>query len=57
MLCSQDLGFAQNTATSTRTPIPLGSLAHQIYRAMCAGGYSNKDFSSVFQFLREEGVQ
>lgn len=56
MLCSQDLGFAQDTATSTRTPIPLGSLAHQIYRVMCAHGYSNKDFSSVFQFLREEGV-
>ncbi|XP_077051597.1 3-hydroxyisobutyrate dehydrogenase a isoform X1 [Siphateles boraxobius] len=57
LLMAKDLGFAQNTATSTQTPIPLGSLAHQIYRAMCAGGYSNKDFSSVFQFLREEGVQ
>lgn len=56
MLCSQDLGFAQDTATSTQTPIPLGSLAHQIYRTMCAHSYSNKDFSSVFQFLREEGV-
>uniref|UniRef100_A0A9J8D6B9 3-hydroxyisobutyrate dehydrogenase n=1 Tax=Cyprinus carpio carpio TaxID=630221 RepID=A0A9J8D6B9_CYPCA len=56
-LMAKDLGFAQNTATSTRTPIPLGSLAHQIYRTMCAHGYSNKDFSSVFQFLREEEVQ
>ncbi|KAI2652946.1 3-hydroxyisobutyrate dehydrogenase, mitochondrial [Labeo rohita] len=55
-LMAKDLGFAQNTATNTQTPIPLGSLAHQIYRAMCTRGYSNKDFSSVFQFLREEGI-
>ncbi|TRY65715.1 hypothetical protein DNTS_005561 [Danionella cerebrum] len=44
------------TTLMAKTPIPLGSMAHQIYRAMCARGYSNKDFSSVFQFLREDGV-
>ncbi len=53
----QDLGLAQNTATNTKTPVPLGSLAHQIYRMMCARGYANKDFSSAFQFLREEEGQ
>lgn len=53
----QDLGLAQNTATNTKTPVPLGSLAHQMYRMMCARGYANKDFSSVFQFLREEEGQ
>ncbi len=53
----QDLGLAQNTATNTKTPVPLGSLAHQIYRMMCARGYATKDFSSVFQFLREEEGQ
>uniref|UniRef100_A0A671L0A6 3-hydroxyisobutyrate dehydrogenase n=1 Tax=Sinocyclocheilus anshuiensis TaxID=1608454 RepID=A0A671L0A6_9TELE len=41
----------------TFTPVPLGSLAHQIYRMMCARGYASKDFSSVFQFLREEEGQ
>ncbi|KAJ8377216.1 hypothetical protein AAFF_G00265110 [Aldrovandia affinis] len=56
-LMAKDLGLAQNTATNTKTPIPLGSLAHQIYRTMCARGYANKDFSSVFQFLREEEGQ
>lgn len=50
----QDLGLAQISATNTKTPVPLGSLAHQIYRFMCAKGYAQKDFSSVFQFLREE---
>ncbi|KAL4646897.1 3-hydroxyisobutyrate dehydrogenase, mitochondrial-like isoform X1 [Arapaima gigas] len=53
-LMAKDLGLAQNTASNTKTPIPLGSLAHQIYRMMCARGYASKDFSSVFQFLREE---
>ncbi|KAH0509509.1 3-hydroxyisobutyrate dehydrogenase, mitochondrial [Microtus ochrogaster] len=53
-LMAKDLGLAQNSATSTKSPILLGSLAHQIYRMMCAKGYSTKDFSSVFQYLREE---
>ncbi|XP_062848448.1 3-hydroxyisobutyrate dehydrogenase b [Trichomycterus rosablanca] len=56
-LMAKDLGLAQNTATNTKTPVPLGSLAHQIYRMMCARGYASKDFSSVFQFLREEDSQ
>lgn len=53
-LMAKDLGLAQDSATSTKTPILLGSLAHQIYRMMCSKGYSKKDFSSVFQYLREE---
>ncbi|KAG9328210.1 hypothetical protein JZ751_015830 [Albula glossodonta] len=57
MLMAKDLGLAQSTATDTKTPIPLGSLAHQLYRTMCARGYANKDFSSIFQFLREEESQ
>ncbi|AWP21857.1 3-hydroxyisobutyrate dehydrogenase [Scophthalmus maximus] len=56
-LMAKDLGLAQNTATNTKTPVPLGSLAHQIFRVMCSRGYANKDFSSVFQFLREEEGQ
>ncbi|XP_053570157.1 3-hydroxyisobutyrate dehydrogenase, mitochondrial [Bombina bombina] len=53
-LMAKDLGLAQDSATNTKTPTPLGSLSHQIYRIMCARGYAKKDFSSVFQFLREE---
>uniref|UniRef100_A0A8C5W024 3-hydroxyisobutyrate dehydrogenase, mitochondrial n=1 Tax=Microcebus murinus TaxID=30608 RepID=A0A8C5W024_MICMU len=52
-LMAKDLGLAQDSATSTKSPILLGSLAHQLYRMMCPKGYSKKDFSSVFQFLRE----
>ncbi|XP_066440849.1 3-hydroxyisobutyrate dehydrogenase, mitochondrial [Eleutherodactylus coqui] len=53
-LMAKDLGLAQDSATDTKSPIPLGSLSHQVYRLMCAKGYAQKDFSSVFQFLREE---
>ncbi|MBN3287037.1 3HIDH protein, partial [Polyodon spathula] len=56
-LMTKDLGLAQDSATNTKTAIPLGSLSHQIYRVMCARGYAQKDFSSVFQFLREEENQ
>ncbi|XP_016336304.1 3-hydroxyisobutyrate dehydrogenase, mitochondrial-like [Sinocyclocheilus anshuiensis] len=49
--------MAKDIPTQSKTPVPLGSLAHQIYRMMCARGYASKDFSSVFQFLREEEGQ
>lgn len=52
-LMVKDLGLAQSAATATTTPTPMGSLAHQIYRIMCSKGYAKLDFSSVFQFLKE----
>lgn len=33
-LMTKDLGLAQSAATRSGTPIPLGSLAHQIYRTL-----------------------
>ncbi|KAH0955928.1 hypothetical protein HN011_007516 [Eciton burchellii] len=51
-LMAKDLGLAQEAATRTQTPIPLGSLAHQVYRAAIAQGYCNKDFSVIYQFLK-----
>ncbi|CAD7671184.1 unnamed protein product [Nyctereutes procyonoides] len=36
--------------TLTKSPILLDSQA-QVYRMMCAKGYSEKDFSCIFQFL------
>jgi 3-hydroxyisobutyrate dehydrogenase len=49
----QDLGLAQNAATATKSPTPLGSLSHQIYRVMTNSGYATKDFSCAFQFLQD----
>lgn len=53
-LMTKDLGLAQNAATATKSPIPLGGLAHQIYRIMTSSGYAGKDFSSAYQFLQEQ---
>lgn len=53
-LMAKDLGLAQDAATRAQAATPLGSLAHQIYRVMCNAGYSEKDFSSAFQFLKEK---
>lgn len=52
-LMTKDLGLAQNAATRTGAPTPLGSLAHQLYRVMTNAGYAEKDFSSAFKFLQE----
>merc|ERR1712003_376017 len=40
-LMAKDLGLAQDAATATQTPIPLGSLAHQ--------GFLMKSFRSIRQ--------
>ncbi|XP_042234893.1 3-hydroxyisobutyrate dehydrogenase, mitochondrial-like isoform X2 [Homarus americanus] len=53
-LMTKDLGLAQDAATKTLSPTPLGSLSHQIYRLMTNSGLAEKDFSSVFQFLQEQ---
>lgn len=48
----QDLGLASQVAISSNTPIPLGAAAHQIYRTLKAKGLGNKDFSYVYEFLK-----
>lgn len=49
---AKDLGLVQSAATKVGATIPLGSLAHQIYKAIIAHGSSKKDFSFVYQFLK-----
>ncbi|KAK0161556.1 hypothetical protein PV327_010015 [Microctonus hyperodae] len=44
-LMTKDLGLAQSAATRSNTAIPLGSLAHQIYRILMTHGHEQKDFS------------
>ena len=51
-LIAKDLGLVQTAATKAEVSIPLGSLAHQIYRALMAHGFEKKDFSFVYQFLK-----
>lgn len=51
---SKDLGLAQAVANRTQTPVFLGSLAHQIYLSVIAKGYADKDFSVIYQFLKDD---
>ncbi|XP_076043947.1 3-hydroxyisobutyrate dehydrogenase, mitochondrial isoform X2 [Oratosquilla oratoria] len=53
-LMMKDLGLAQAAATNTVIPTPLGGLALQIYRTMCANGYAEKDFSSAYHFFNKQ---
>ncbi|XP_061395915.1 probable 3-hydroxyisobutyrate dehydrogenase, mitochondrial [Musca vetustissima] len=51
-LITKDLGLASGVATSSNTPIPLGAMAHQIYRTLKAHGLGSKDFSVVYDFMK-----
>lgn len=51
-LITKDLGIASAVATTSNTPIPLGALTHQIYRTLMAKGLANKDFSVVYDFMK-----
>jgi len=53
-LMTKDLGLAQSAAIATKTPTPLGASALQIYRTLCNHGFAEKDFSSAFQYLKEQ---
>ncbi|KAI8436302.1 hypothetical protein MSG28_004342 [Choristoneura fumiferana] len=41
-------------ALGIRSPIPLGAVATQIYRTVQAQGYGQKDFSFIYQLLKED---
>lgn len=53
-LINKDLGIAEEIATKSSTPIPMGSLAHQMYMTMVKKGLGGKDFAIVYKFFSEE---
>ncbi|KAG6452152.1 NAD-dependent L-serine dehydrogenase [Manduca sexta] len=53
-LMVKDLELASGMALSIRSPVPLGAVATQLYRIVQSRGYGQKDFSFVFQLLKEE---
>nr|CAD7452999.1 unnamed protein product [Timema tahoe] len=53
-LMAKDLSLAQDAANHSQSPIPLGALAHQLYRIMVSSGWADKDFSSVYEYIKEE---
>lgn len=51
-LMAKDLGIAVSSANSVKSPLPMGSLAQQLYSLMSAGGNGHKDFSGIFEMLQ-----
>jgi len=52
----QDMGLATDVAQSSKTPVPLGEAAKEIYSTVVTNrpDLANKDFSSVYRFLKEQ---
>ncbi len=53
-LMSKDLGLAQELASKSHSPIPLGSAAGQLFEMHKYNGQGEKDFSSILQMLQEK---
>ena len=53
-LMSKDLGLAQELASKSHSPIPLGSAAAQLYELHKYSGAGELDFSSILQMLQEK---
>ena len=53
-LMKKDLGLAADAASAVNEPLPIGSLAFQLYSLMCANGGAEKDFSAMIQFLQSQ---
>eukprot|EP00043_Microstomoeca_roanoka_P028138 m.16987 g.16987 ORF g.16987 m.16987 type:complete len:336 (+) comp8200_c0_seq1:285-1292(+) len=56
-LMAKDLGLAMDAASQSKSVIPLGSLAYQLYSLMSTQEYASKDFSSVYKLLSGEGLK
>jgi len=53
-LMSKDLGLAQELASKSHSPIPLGAAAGQLYELHKYNGQGSKDFSSILEMLKEK---
>lgn len=53
-LMAKDLTLAQTIAVQSQSPIPMGSLAAQMYRLMTNNGFGDKDMSYPYQFLKQK---
>jgi 3-hydroxyisobutyrate dehydrogenase len=53
-LMLKDLGLAAQAALSTRSPVPLGELARNLYALHSAAGHGKLDFSSILKLYRQD---
>lgn len=49
-----EFNFETFSATESNSPIPLGALSHHIYRMMMSKGLGNKDFSVIYDFIKND---
>ncbi|CAH2106072.1 unnamed protein product [Euphydryas editha] len=56
-LMVKDLELASTMALGIRSPIPLGAVATQLYRIVQSRGYGQKDFSYIYQLLKEDAAK
>ena len=56
-LMSKDLSLAQELASKSHSPIPLGAAAGQLYELHKYNGKGTKDFSSILQMLQEKDAE
>ncbi|MDV5167586.1 3-hydroxyisobutyrate dehydrogenase [Photobacterium rosenbergii] len=56
-LMLKDLGLGLEAATSSQSPIPMGTLARNLYAFHNAEGNELKDFSSLFEFYRKQSKE
>ena len=52
-LIAKDLNLAQSMAVLHGSPTPMGALASQMYRLMVNNGLAEKDFSYIYQFMKQ----
>ena len=53
-LMLKDLGLGLEAATNSQSPIPMGTLARNLYAFHNAEGNECRDFSSLFEFYRKQ---
>lgn len=53
-LIAKDLVLAQSIAVSSQSPTPMGALASQVYSIMKNNEAGGKDFSFVYEFLKQK---
>lgn len=49
----QDLQLAMEAAGNSKSPVPIGAMATQLFQLVCEQGHADKDFSYIFKFLEK----
>ncbi|XP_070140491.1 probable 3-hydroxyisobutyrate dehydrogenase, mitochondrial [Drosophila kikkawai] len=53
-LINKDLDLALDAAKASKSPIPMGELTHKIYSYLITQGLGQRDFSDIYQLMKEK---